>query len=63
MDVWIYGHRILNGIFGLEVDIKFKMGYLDPGPGTRDPGPEARGPGPGTQGPRTRDLGPGTRAK
>ena len=31
MDIWIkiYGHRIPNRIFGLEVDIKFKMGYWD----------------------------------
>ena len=25
------GHRIQNGIFGLEADIEFKMGYLYPG--------------------------------
>ena len=49
----IYGHNIKNLIFGFEVDIEFKMGYLDPGlfgtrtnldpglmgAGTWDPGP------------------------
>ena len=70
MDIWIYGHRIKNGIFGL-VDIKFKMGYLDPsifwGPIWTRPhlDPAQFGPGPSwTRGPRdtgTRDLGLGTR--
>ena len=56
IDIWPYGygHRIKNGIFDLEVDIEFKMGYLDPGllwtranldPGLSGPGPIS---GPGT---------------
>ena len=62
----MYGHRIKNSIFGLEVDIELNlnMGLLDPGPfWTRayfGPGPIwARvywDPGPGDQG--TRGPGP-----
>jgi len=44
--IYIYGYVFIHGykeikyfdwIFGLEVDIEFQMGYLDPGlgPGTR----------------------------
>ena len=78
MDIWIYGYRTRKMIFGLEMDIEFKMGYLDPrlfrtqayrdpGPQTRDPGPGdpgtwARGPGPGP-GPGPGDPDPGTRTR
>ena len=72
MDIWIYGHRIKKMIFGLEVDIEYKMGDLDPGlfltrtelgprhpdPGTLTWGP-TRGPGPGDPDPGTRTQGPG----
>ena len=64
MDIWVCGHPIQNCIFGLEVDIESKMGYLDPDLfWTRGPGPRAldQGPGPGVLDPgtQTRIWGPG----
>ena len=63
-----YGHRIQNGIFGLEVHIEFKMRYLDPGlfgtwvpsePGTQEPG----NAGPRDPGTQTWGLDPGIRTR
>ena len=48
MDMWIHGHHIQKMVVGLDVDIEFKMGYLDPGPsgsGTQDAGPGNLDPG------------------
>ena len=49
MDIWIYGHRIQNWRFGLEVGIDFKIGCLDLGPfrTLANLGPGLLGPGAG----------------
>ena len=61
MDIWIiYGHRIQNWIFGLEVNTRMKHEIFGPGP-ILDTGPEPGDPDPGTRTwghiPRNADLG------